>query len=274
MKIMTRAIIFTSEWCDLIFIDKNKNYGAYVLRKLSSRRQAISLLIAIAIFVLGVSLPSIIHSIAPASVEKEVSVRSLSNIKIEKPLQDVDEIVKSVPLTPQFRNMIKFNGYVIKPDDLVPEDAEPRLQQEIVSSTAVIGNIDFRGGTDDPNALIPTEKPNEDRNITEDVMQPFILVEQMPEFPGGEAEMYRYLMMNIKYPPVARDAGISGTVYLKFVVNKDGSISGITILRGIGGGCDEEAFRVVKSMPAWKPGKQNGIAVPVFFTLPVKFTLL
>lgn len=121
---------------------------------------------------------------------------------------------------------------------------------------------------------MPDLMPIEDRKIVEEVMKPLLWVEQMPEFPGGESELYKYLENNIKYPPVARDAGISGSVYVKFVVNEDGKISGITILRGIGGGCDEEVIRIIKSMPPWKPGKQNGIPVPVYFNLPIKFTLL
>jgi len=79
---------------------------------------------------------------------------------------------------------------------------------------------------------------------------------------------------NIKYPEVARTSGITGTVYVQFVVEKDGSISDVKVVRGIGGGCDEEAVRVVKSMPRWKPGKQRGQPVRVYFTLPIEFKLM
>ncbi|MBK8499036.1 MAG: energy transducer TonB [Flavobacteriales bacterium] len=103
--------------------------------------------------------------------------------------------------------------------------------------------------------------------------QIFTIVEQMPTFPGGEAEMRKYLGKSVKYPQMATDAGISGTVYLSFEVDKDGKIKDVKVLRGIGGGCDEEAIRVVKAMPTWTPGKQRGKPVRVQFTLPVKFTL-
>ncbi len=101
----------------------------------------------------------------------------------------------------------------------------------------------------------------------------FTIVEDMPSFPGGEGELFRYLGENIKYPPMAKDAGITGTVFVTFVVKEDGKVSGSRVLRGIGGGCDEEAIRVVQSMPAWKPGKQRGKAVRVQYNLPIRFVL-
>lgn len=101
----------------------------------------------------------------------------------------------------------------------------------------------------------------------------FQMVEQMPEFPGGTAAMMDFLGKNLKYPNEARDKNISGKVIVKFVVNKEGNIQDATIVRGIGAGCDEEALRVVRKMPRWKPGYQNGKAVNVFFHLPVSFVL-
>lgn len=104
--------------------------------------------------------------------------------------------------------------------------------------------------------------------------QIFTIVEDMPAYPGGELEMRKYLGKSIKYPQMAQDAGIQGTVFLTFEVDKDGKIKDVKVLRGIGGGCDEEAIRVVKAMPQWSPGKQRGKPVRVQFNLPVKFTLL
>jgi protein TonB len=101
----------------------------------------------------------------------------------------------------------------------------------------------------------------------------FTFVEEYPEFPGGEKALYEYIKNNIRYPEVARTSGITGTVYVQFVVEKDGSISDVKVLRGIGGGCDEEAVRVVKSMPKWKPGKQRGQPVRVYYTLPIDFKI-
>ena len=101
----------------------------------------------------------------------------------------------------------------------------------------------------------------------------FTIVEEMPSFPGGEAELFKYLGSNIKYPAMARDAGIQGIVYVTFVVKEDGKISDVRVLRGVGGGCDEEAVRVVEKMPSWKPGKQRGKSVRVQYNLPIRFTL-
>jgi periplasmic protein TonB len=101
--------------------------------------------------------------------------------------------------------------------------------------------------------------------------KPFLAVEQMPSFPGGEDALQIYLAKNIKYPQIAKDNSITGVVVLQFVVERDGNITDVKVLKPLGGGCEEEAKRVVKSMPNWKPGKQNGKAVPVYYTLPVRF---
>ena len=103
--------------------------------------------------------------------------------------------------------------------------------------------------------------------------QIFMVVESMPEFPGGEPELQKFLYQNIKYPQMAKESGIQGRVFVTFVVEKDGSVTDVRVLRGIGGGCDEEAIRVVQKMPKWKAGKQRGKPVRVQFNLPIKFTL-
>jgi protein TonB len=111
--------------------------------------------------------------------------------------------------------------------------------------------------------------------VAEDVSeeQIFTIVEEMPMFPGGEAALLKYLGSNIKYPAIAKDAGIQGTVFVTFVVDEAGSVKDVRVLRSIGGGCDEEAIRVVKSMPRWSPGKQRGKSVKVQYNLPIRFTL-
>ena len=101
----------------------------------------------------------------------------------------------------------------------------------------------------------------------------FQIVEEMPSFPGGDVKLMEYIAKNIKYPQIARESGIQGRVFIGFVVEPDGSISNVKLLRGIGGGCDEEAMRVIKSLPKWKPGKQRGKAVRVSYQIPVMFKL-
>lgn len=115
------------------------------------------------------------------------------------------------------------------------------------------------------------EAPEIEEEIVE--AEIFTVVEQMPEFPGGAAEMTRFIQKNIKYPMMARESDIQGRVYINFVVEPDGSVSNVTVMRGIGGGCDEEAVRIVNMMPKWNPGKQRGVAVRCSFTVPIVFRL-
>ncbi len=117
---------------------------------------------------------------------------------------------------------------------------------------------------------IPIEV-DDDEEVEE--AQIFTVVESMPSFPGGDKARIRFLNENIEYPTMARESGIQGRVYVTFVVERNGLVTDVKILRGIGGGCDEEAIRVVKAMPRWIPGKQRGKPVRVQFTLPIKFTL-
>lgn len=101
----------------------------------------------------------------------------------------------------------------------------------------------------------------------------FVFLEDQPEYPGGDEARIKFIANNIEYPEIAKESGVQGTVYLTFVVEKDGSISNVRVLRGIGAGCDEEAIRVVKNMPNWKPGKQRGRSVRAQFNMPIKFIL-
>lgn len=106
-----------------------------------------------------------------------------------------------------------------------------------------------------------------------DANEPFVIVEQMPEFPGGNEAMMKYMSAQMKYPDEAVELGIGGTVFVTFVVERDGQITEVKVLRGIGSGCDEEAVRVLKGMPKWDPGKQNGMAVRTRYNLPFRFHL-
>jgi protein TonB len=112
-------------------------------------------------------------------------------------------------------------------------------------------------------------------STTEEVVEEeiFTIVEDMPSFPGGEEALFKYLGQNIKYPQLAKEAGITGKVYVNFVVDKEGNVTDVKVLRGIGGGCDEEAMRVVKNMPKWSAGKQRGKPVKVSYNLPIRFSL-
>lgn len=143
-------------------------------------------------------------------------------------------------------------------------------ENENVSDIQIQAEIDQK--TIIPEYIHVERKIEEEPEIIE--KQIFTIVEQQPEYPGGERERIRYFNENLKYPPTARELGIMGTVYISFVIEPDGSISNVKLLRGIGSGCDEEAMRVVSGMPNWIPGKQRNRAVRVQFTLPVRFALL
>lgn len=259
--------IFSNEWCDLIFEAKNQIYGAYDHRRRSARRHTTALIIACVLFLLAITGPSLIRSILPARKEVDTTVRKLTEIKIEKPKEN---ILKEIPPPPPpVRNTIKFTPPVIKPDEQVNEADEPKLIKEVVEDKAAIGTVNFDKGTDDVAA--PIAKKNVE--ITEEVEQPFVVVEQMPQFPGGEKEMMKFIHDNLKYPVIAQEMGVSGTVIVNFVVGRDGKISRIKVMRGIGSGCDEEAVRVLEKMPPWSPGKQGGKPVLVSYTIPIKFVL-
>lgn len=123
----------------------------------------------------------------------------------------------------------------------------------------------------DEDEVVEIVEVEEEEEVAEEEI--FTIVETNPSFPGGEAKMYKYLGQNMKYPPIARDNNIQGRVYVSFVVEKNGNITDVRVLRGIGGGCDEEAIRVVKAMPKWSAGKQRGKPVRVRFNLPIVFKL-
>jgi len=256
----TKINLFSEKWCDLVFEDKNKDYGAFTIRKSSSRSHLIAISIASVIFTLAVSAPLLIQALTKTKGLKEDGIILVDKFKIEK-LIDVptQEIVK--PL----KKMMVFKQMIIKPDEDVKNDDLIMSQDDILKSKDPIGNE-----TDTVDLADLNKKKND---VVEPGLKPFVFVEQMPEFPGGEEEMLKFLSQNIVYPGVAVAAGIEGTVYLKFVVTSTGKVSDISVERGVDGGCSEEAIRVVKTMPDWKPGKQNGQAVPVYFNLPVKFVL-
>ena len=164
---------------------------------------------------------------------------------------------------------------ITKQEEQKPQPVEmPKqtTQLEIVNDDVEVEDIEINAEMDQNEVMEEYVAPEiEEEEVVE--QEVFTIVEEMPSYPGGEAKMYEYLGKNIKYPQIARESGIQGRVFVNYVVEPDGSVSNVKVLRGIGGGCDEEAMRVVKAMPKWKPGKQRGKAVRVSYTLPVVFKL-
>jgi len=158
-----------------------------------------------------------------------------------------------------------------RPKEIKPPEVKPVSTVDIVDNTVDVPdiNIDVEIDPDDEidTYTLSSDEPDDD-------VEPefFVIVQNQPEFPGGEAKLMEYLS-NIEYPQRAIAGNIQGTVYVSFIVNKDGSISHVKIIRGIGSGCDEETLRIIKAMPKWKPGRQMNTAVAVKVRLPVRFTL-
>ena len=164
---------------------------------------------------------------------------------------------------------------ITKQEEQKPQPVEmPKqtTQLEIVQDDVEVEDIEINADVDQNEVIeeyVPVEVEEED--VQEQEI--FQIVEEMPAYPGGDQKLMEYVAKNIKYPQIARETGIQGRVFVGFVVEPDGSVSNVKVLRGIGGGCDEEAVRVVKNMPKWKPGKQRGKAVRVSYMLPVNFKL-
>ena len=164
---------------------------------------------------------------------------------------------------------------ITKQEEPKPQPVEmPKqtTQLEIVEDDVEVDDIEINAEVEQNEVIEEYVAPEVvDEEVVEQEI--FKIVEEMPSFPGGEGKLMEYVGKNIKYPQIARETGIQGRVFVNFVVEPDGSVSNVTVLRGIGGGCDEEAMRVVKNMPKWKPGKQRGKAVRVQYMLPVNFRL-
>jgi protein TonB len=194
---------------------------------------------------------------------KEAKVERKEEIKLE-PERTLEKVKSS----------IKFTAPVIKKDNLVNEEEEIKLD-EIEKSNKAIGALTVEG-TDEVGGevlkirdeIAPPEPPKavEDNKI-------FEVVEQKPSFPGGDGALMSWLSQNIKYPSIAAEMGVQGRVIVQFVVEKDGSITDVKIAKSVDPSLDKEAARVIKSMPQWIAGRQNGSAVRVRFTVPVTFKL-
>ncbi|MBK6483849.1 MAG: energy transducer TonB [Chitinophagaceae bacterium] len=259
--------ILTADLDDLVFEGRNKSYGAYDLRKRYGKHITMALLISIGIYTVAFVAPYLFNLLKPEPVvepRKEIKYTELS----EPPPIDKNTPPPPPPdLPPPPPKTIKFTPPVIKPDEEVKEeDIPPPVEELQQAEIATVTEVD-------PNATYDFSANQETQVVEEKKPEIFMYVEQMPEFPGGQTELIKYLQKNLRYPAAARENGIEGKVVLQFVVDESGKISDLQVVRDIGGGCAEEATRVVKNMPPWKPGKQNGNAVKVYFKLPVTFKL-
>jgi periplasmic protein TonB len=260
--------IFQDQWCDILFEDRNQNYGAFILRRESGKRHIMAILVTILLFTLAVTAPAIIKSVMPKNKTRNVEVTELSKIDLNKKQKEEAKKIEVEEYKP-VKAAIKFVPPVIKPDEEVTDQDTIRTMDQLNDSRSMISTIDQAGVVDDPNAVNPDVQ-----QILEDTAKTvYQYVEQMPEFPGGQDELLLYLKKNIKYPEIAQENGISGRVFVQFVVSSNGSISSVTVVRGVDPSLDKEAVRVIRNMPPWKPGKQNGTPVKVQMSVPVNFRL-
>lgn len=262
---------------DIVFANRNQAYGAYSLRKGYPKTVTRALIIGGILFTLGVLAPTIITALTP-----EVQEQAMVEVDLMKlPPPPIDPNEPPPPPPPPVEvpkvNTVKFLPPEVKPDEEVPEETPPPAVEEL--KEAVAAEVTQEG---DPNAEEVIAAPEATAAPTKVEVaveaapkeeQIFTVVEQQPEFTGGMAALGQYLQKNLRYPAAAQRANIAGRVFVSFVVNTDGSIQDVQVLKGLGFGTDEEAQRVVKSMPKWRPGKQSGRPVRVKYNLPINFTL-
>jgi protein TonB len=257
---MAKEKEYTESLEEIVFRNRNKQYGAYLLRKKYRKYVTISLIIALILIGVAAAYPVITTYLSKSRIvfeNKDVTAEMMA-----RPLEEAPPPPPPPPPPENIEQKVKFTAPVVVNDTV----EEGLASQEDLNAKP-------------SNAPPPSEEdfaPKEEKKQV--IEQPFereifTVVEEQPQYPGGEETRIKFLQDNIKYPEEAKELGIQGKVFVTFVVETDGSITDVKVLRGIGGGCDEEAIRVVKSMPRWIPGKQRGVPVRVQFNLPIKFTL-
>ena len=273
---MANIDLNSKKWCELAYEGKNQAFGGFLIRQEIGRRHLIAFITSVVAIALAFYLPTLIEKL-PKEKETEieftvteVEMANLEDQEVEK--NDEIEPIVEAPPPPPLKSSIKFTAPVITADENVSEEEEIKTQDEMTQTSINISIADVQGvDTEDAQDIADFQEVIAEPEPEEE--KPFEAVEQMPQFPGGDAALMKYISSNLNYPPVAAENGIKGRVILRFVVSKTGDIGSIQVLRSPDPSLEKEAIRVVKSMPKWVPGKQNGVSVPVYFTLPVTFRL-
>jgi protein TonB len=276
----------SQEWCDIVFDGKNKEFGAYQLRKTSIARHNKSFIIVALVLAVILTFLVLLYTgvfkfaedAAPdAAIDVELTSMAEEQAAEEEEKQEKIDIPEPEPELPQIEEDVKqqlLTEAVIV--DVVDEDKKMQDQDKIKDDDSKISIKNVSDGADD---FTSQDQLKKDVIVVEEPVQKhepekvFEAVEQNPEFPGGVEALYKWLSDNINYPAAAAEENIQGRVVVRFVVSKTGEVSQVTILRGKHPALDKEALRVVKKLPRFIPGKQNGQAVNVWYTLPVNFKL-
>ena len=281
---MAKIDLYDPKWVDMVFAGKNKEYGAYKLRKGTSGRNIKSLLILViaAALVGGFLAWKVIEQKQAEEQQAYMEAMELAKLqqqakKEEKKKEPVKPKIEPKKEIPVARETQKFTAPVIKKDELVKEENQVKQMDKLDEKVAV-GTENKEGVKDRTveavrNDIAVAAPPPPPAPKPEVATKVFDVVEEMPSFPGGQGALMSYLASNIKYPVVAQENGVQGRVIVSFVVERDGSISDVKVARSVDPSLDREAQRVVKSMPRWSPGKQNGSTVRVKYTVPVVFRL-
>ncbi len=275
---MAKIDLIDNGWVDLVFEGKNHSYGAYQLRKNTGKRNVMAILVMFAIGVAIAAFVAIKGVVENAmkqdvAIEADVELAKLAEKKEAKVEKKEEPKIEKVEVE-KVKSSVKFVPPVIKKDSEVKPEEELKSQEELNKTNTAIGAFDVKGNDEAAGEVLKAkeviaqpEPPKEEETKVFDV------VEQMPSFPGGPSALMQYLSSNIKYPVVAEENGVQGRVVCTFVVERDGSITDVRVIRSVDPSLDKEAVRVVKGMPKWIPGKQNGSAVRVKYTVPVTFRL-
>ncbi|WP_290183461.1 energy transducer TonB [Muribaculum intestinale] len=274
----------SKEWRDIVFEGKNQQFGAYEMRKNSDARHNKAMIVVVIVIAIAFILPLLVNTVLPKAEEKpeDLTEQALVNLdntvdeEQDQPEEEQQRVEVEIPeaLPEEILNTVKVTELAIVEDEKVNAEDEIKTQDELKETTTAFGQSDFDKGTDDRNVvhehkdeiIVEEKKPVEENKV-------FTAVEQMPQFPGGEAELMKYIQKNLKYPPVAMENNIQGRVVVQFVVTKTGKIGEVKVARGRDPDLDKEAVRVVKSLPDFIPGKMNGQSVNVWYTLPITFKL-
>ena len=281
---MAKIDLYDPKWVEMVFAGKNKEYGAYQLRKGTSGRniKALLILVIAAALVGGFLAWKVIEQKQAEEQQAYMEAMELAKLqqqakKEEKKKEQVKPKIEPKKEIPVARETQKFTAPVIKKDELVKEENQVKQMDKLDEKVAV-GTENKAGVKDRTVEAVRSEiavaaPPPPPAPKPEVATKVFDVVEEMPSFPGGNAALMSYLNSNTKYPVVAQENGVQGRVIISFVVERDGSISDVKVARSVDPSLDREAQRVVKSMPRWTPGKQNGQTVRVKYTVPVVFRL-
>ena len=275
----------SKEWRDIVFEGKNKEFGAYTLRAGSVHRHSKAIIIVLSVLIPGLILLALFYNGTFGQPEEEqVFINTEVEItQLEDEYEEEIEEEETFELPPEPEEIIapeevaneqQVTAILVTEDENYEEDKQVKNQDEVMDNAAMFGTVDVTEGVEDLNKtriidqVIAEEKP-----VVDEQVYNIAMVEQQPEFPGGAQAMYKWLSDHINYPPVAAEEGVQGKVIVEFVVSKTGAIENARVLRGRHPALDKEALRVVKAMPNWNPGRNNGNAVKVTYTLPVTFKL-